>query len=424
MTTPPPKQPYDNLKLKKVAQLIRLRPIRPSDLALAVVIVVSLVATLSLYGTEMGVAGVVVLFISAVVYGALALFGVDVCERTRLGFRGVVFYFIVQTLLGGWIFYLSRGSAWLVLAPIASQTVYFFKRREMLLANAFIFVVSLVVVRLFTSDPVSILQSMVALFAALVFVAVFTQIAVNEERARAEVERLNLELGQANTLLRDYAVRIEEFATLQERNRLAREIHDGLGHYLTALNMQIKAAQAVIAQSSVNAQDTEPVLAVLSKAQALAQDALADVRRSVAALRGDNLLRRPLVDAIQALVDETRSNGLVVDWQVTGQEQALTPQVAFTLYRAAQEALTNVRKHALASRVIIELAYLPSVIRLVVADNGIGAERLDFGFGLLGLRERVALLHGAVEVNTSPQAGFRLTVELPASSDATQPGGC
>ena len=101
----------------------------------------------------------------------------------------------------------------------------------------------------------------------MVFVVVFTQIAVREREARAEVERLAAELTEANRKLREYADQVEELATARERNRLAREIHDSLGHYLTVVNVQIEAARAVI-------DDRDRALDVLRKAQLLTHEGL------------------------------------------------------------------------------------------------------------------------------------------------------
>jgi signal transduction histidine kinase len=218
---------------------------------------------------------------------------------------------------------------------------------------------------------------------------------------------LYVELSVANRKLHEYAVKVEELATLQERNRLARDIHDGLGHYLTALNMQIKAAQAIIDQ------DRPRAIEALTKAQNLAEEALSDVRNSVATLRGEPSLSQPLPEAIESLLIECRADGLVADLKISGNYRLLASEADLTLYRAAQEALTNVRKHALASRVDVTIIYDVDRVCLTVCDNGIGADKLEGGFGLLGLRERVQLLHGQVSVRTAIRQGFCIEVEMP-----------
>jgi signal transduction histidine kinase len=98
---------------------------------------------------------------------------------------------------------------------------------------------------------------------------------------------------------------------------------------------------------------------------------------------------------------------------VTGQPQTLPPQVELTLYRAAQEGLTNTRKHARASRIDLNLDYGVSAVRMVLQDNGVGESESGRGFGLLGVRERAQLLGGQVRLETGKGKGFRLEVELP-----------
>jgi signal transduction histidine kinase len=315
-------------------------------------------------------------------------------------------YIGVQIFLGMAIVYLGEGITVLALLPIVSQVVIILPRREAFVLNGAIYLVLLLILNIWEEAKFS-WQLAFGLFCGMVFVILFSEIVLSEQNIRNEVERLNTELSAANIILHDYAVKVEELAIVRERNRLARDIHDGLGHYLTALDMQIKAAQAVLDQDRPRAIDA------LTKAQALAEGALSDVRQSVAALRGDPTLSQPLPDAIDSLLSECRAEGLVAEINTTGEYQLLTTQADLTLYRVAQEALTNVRKHALASRVDVTLVYETTRICLTVCDNGIGTEQLEGGFGLFGLRERVQLLHGSMSIRTAPRQGFCLEVELP-----------
>lgn len=382
-------------------------PIEMSDWAIYVVVIVTILSTFGLH-PEMSLWHKLLFLALLVPYTALMISGTSFCERLRARSWQVI-YFIGLSLLGTLIFYLSSGVGWLVLLPVAAQTTYFFSWLGTFFLNFVILFELMFVVRLMSGDWSDLVQSGVSFLAAQVFVIIFTYIAAKEEKGRHEVERLAAELGQANQKLREYAAQVEEVAILQERNRLARDIHDGLGHYLTALNMQIKAAQAVLPVDVNRAQDA------LSKAQSLAQDALAGVRQSVAALREEPALQQPLPDALAALLAECREAGLVADLAVAGEMRPLSVPVTITVYRAAQEALTNVRKHALASRVSVTLHYLPDRVCLRVADNGVGAHAIgdeQIGFGLLGLRERVTLLGGSVKITTASRQGFALEVEI------------
>jgi signal transduction histidine kinase len=251
--------------------------------------------------------------------------------------------------------------------------------------------------------------------AAIFFIAVFAQMRVNEQQARERAEQLTLDLEEANVELAAYATQAEELAMTQERNRLAREIHDSLGHYLTIVNVQIEAAKVVM--------DSDPhrALDAMNKAQELAQKGLTRVRESVAALRESPVSSRPLHEAVESLVKEAQSTGIVTEFEVAGQPQVLENKVALALYRAAQEGLTNVRRHARASRVDVLLDYQPQEVRLVVQDNGVGAAETGGGFGLLGIRERMQLLGGRLETSTGVGQGFRLTATVPIEDNPAPP---
>jgi signal transduction histidine kinase len=241
-------------------------------------------------------------------------------------------------------------------------------------------------------------------FVAGVFLVLITKVAVNEQKLRAEKEALAEELSEANEQLRAYALQAEELSVARERNRLAREIHDGLGHHLTAAHMQINAAKAILHHHPDKAE------LALERARTLTQDALTDVRRSVAALR---TLERPLTEALASLVKETIAAGTLTDLKIEGMPRQLEPHVESSLYRVAQEGLTNVRKHAQATNCAVTLTYHRPTVELSIEDNGVGSANASGGFGLVGIRERVAHLNGEMHVDTAPQQGLKLRVSVP-----------
>jgi len=246
---------------------------------------------------------------------------------------------------------------------------------------------------------------------AVLFTIVFSILAVQSEKARNEVQRLATELSEANRRLREDAIQAEELSATRERNRIAREIHDSLGHFLTVANMQLEAARAL--------ETTDPVQArgAVGKAQAFIQEGLADIRRSVAALRSGPLDNKPLAAAVQELVNLANAESPEADFAVLGTPRKLAPPVELSLYRAVQEGLTNARKHAHAQHLHVRLDFEnPQAVTLLVEDDGVGlaAGQVRVGFGLRGLRERAQLLGGRLEVQTAPSAGFRLRFEVPA----------
>lgn len=240
-------------------------------------------------------------------------------------------------------------------------------------------------------DPLwtALLQAEIAFGSGMAFVFVFSRIALREHRARAERARI------------------------EERNRIAREIHDGLGHYLTVVHVQLEAARATLAS------DPERASVALARAQQLTHEGLGEVRRSVGLLRGSTPVRPPLLEALGALVDDAIAAGMAARLRVEGAPRRLAEPIEFTLFRAAQEALTNARRHARASRVTITVEFTGTAsVRLRVEDDGIGASDAASdaagGFGLVGMRERAALIGGALAITTGPGQGFALELEVPA----------
>ncbi len=242
---------------------------------------------------------------------------------------------------------------------------------------------------------------------AIVFTVVFSVVTRSALSARERAEKLSTELGAANEQLRRFAAQADELATTRERNRLAREIHDGLGHYLTTINIQLEAARAVFATSPAQA------AASLENAVRLSREALADVRQSVGTLRADTP-RPPLPVAIETAA---RNLSLPATVHIEGDPRPLSPAIEHALFRAAQEGLTNVSKHAASTHVDVALDFRASDrVTLSIADDGRGcpAGGSSHGFGLRGLRERVEVLGGTLTAANRPAGGFLLQIALPA----------
>lgn len=235
---------------------------------------------------------------------------------------------------------------------------------------------------------------------AALFALVVTRLLVREQRTREA-------LAVANEQLVRFAAQAEELATTQERNRVARDIHDGLGHHLTVLQMQVRAGRAVLDTDAGRAD------ALFAQAEEQARGALAEVRRSVGALRG----ARPdasLTDRVERLAREASASGPPTTVAVAGPPRPLAPDVGEALFRIVQEGLTNVRRHARAQKAHVLLDYRPAEVRVVVGDDGCGdAPGPDRGFGLTGLRERLAGLGGTVVLESVPGEGSTLTAIAP-----------
>ena len=344
---------------------------------------------------------IVALIVIAVMYLVIGTFGFAQIRRSE-SIPGRLMYFVVQLLLAGTLILLrgSAGELSLILLPLAGQSALLLSTSSMIPVCLLIYV-TLVMPLILKNRWIDAIAIAIVYGVGIVFVVVFTRVAASERAARTE-------LAAANQRLRERAAQIEDLAITKERNRLAREIHDSVGHYLTVVNVQIGAAQTVLQQDRPRALDH------LTKAQTLTQEGLAEIRRSVAALRSAPIESRPLPEALKHLVEQWNAAGRDAQFEVTGTIRALSPQAELTLYRTAQEALTNVDKHAKATRVDVLLDYTRErSVLLKVEDYGVGTDKVRTGFGLSGIRERVQLLRGEVQIQTAVGKGFGLEVKLP-----------
>ncbi len=225
---------------------------------------------------------IVLLVVSGTAYILMGIYGFGLCIDSNSLWLKVV-YFAIQIPLGGLLVYLGRGSGFnaILLLPLAGHGVMLMSRGWLDLTNIGILITYTISIFVSKGGWQALWTEMPIFLAGQVFIVIFTQMAVDEKHASSEGERLAERLEEANQRLRNYALQIEELAISKERNRLAREIHDGLGHYLTSINMQIRASQAI--------RETDPEHAdqALEKARVLTQQALTDVRSSVSALRAD-----------------------------------------------------------------------------------------------------------------------------------------
>ncbi len=237
---------------------------------------------------------------------------------------------------------------------------------------------------------------------ALLFILLLVNALLSERQSR---EKLML----ANDQLRQYALRIEDQATLQERNRIAREIHDALGHALTAQSIQLENALLFLPS------DTEKTESFLKEAKQLGSRALQEVRRSISTLRSNPLQGQSLEVAIANTVTEFhKTTGIIPDCQIQI-SQPIPTEISTALYRIIQESLTNIYKHSHATQVNIYLQERREMIHLEIDDNGEGfnPEGNTTGFGLQGMRERTTALGGQFLLTSQPEQGCRITVLIP-----------
>ena len=269
----------------------------------------------------------------------------------------------------------------------------------------------------------------------VVLVGVFTFLGAKSEEQNAARKHMIAELAEANHRLEEMIAentglqaqlltQAREAGAGDERQRMAREIHDTIAQGLTGIVTQLEAAQ----QTTHDAERERRI----DNAKRLARDSLAEARRSVQALRPQALENSRLPEA---LADEVArwsvTSGVAGELETTGEARALHPEVEVTLLRVAQEALANVAKHASASRAGVTLSYMEDVVSLDVRDDGAGFAVAPIeesranghlngetpaagGFGLIAMRQRVSRLAGELEIESEPGVGTAVSASLPA----------
>lgn len=266
-------------------------------------------------------------------------------------------------------------------------------------------------VRSFFAGVESVLTCLNALLFVLFMILLFT----GQKAENRRIRRLNEQLNEANSRLRDYAFEMERMTEVRERNRLAREIHDTLGHTLTGI---IMGSDAGLALFDAAPEEAKRRIQVVAQA---ARDGLNDVRRSIKALRPDALEKASLAEALETLIanfKETTSAEILFDQQAG--PLVFAQDEEDTLYRVIQEGMTNAVRHGHATQIRIRLTRQDELLTIDIRDNGTGPDgEVTEGFGLRHMRERLELLGGSLtcgsraELEEGGTRGFYIIVSLP-----------
>jgi signal transduction histidine kinase len=253
------------------------------------------------------------------------------------------------------------------------------------------------------SDPEQV-ADLLMFTVGLVFAVAIAGVAVRADASRGRAEQLLAELADSHRELAEHAERAGALAAAEERNRLARDIHDSLGHHLTAVAIQLEKAVAY------RPRDAGQADRAVADARGSARAALAEVRGSVAVLRSPPASLAAALDALKAQLD---TGSVRIDCAVHGDETGHAGALG-ALYRAAQEGLTNAVRHAGAARIEVTARFTADAASLTVRDDGAGlpADRRD-GFGLTGMRERLAAVGGELRLAGAPGGGTTLTAIVP-----------
>jgi signal transduction histidine kinase len=308
----------------------------------------------------------------------------------------------LMTLRPGWNFF---PILFFLLAPVAM--IYLPLTAGLVWIGLFILITGAAYVAI---NGVIGLVSLLPFAAGYVFFGVFGWITMESERNRARAEQLLADLQTAHQQLQEYAAQVEELTISQERNRIAREMHDTLGHRLTIASVQLEGAQRLIPTQP------ERAMSIIATVREQVKEALTELRRTVAMLRASVEEDLPLDKALSRLVDQVQqATALNIHLSLADCPAHLSLPQHQALYRATQEALTNIQRHALASEAWLQLTCQDNGIELLISDNGVGIspEQARSGFGLLGLQERAVLQGGEFHVDARPGGGTQITFRIP-----------
>lgn len=216
----------------------------------------------------------------------------------------------------------------------------------------------------------------------------------------AEQRAIEAERGREETARRH---------TAEERLRIARELHDSLTHSISVIKVQSGVAVHLARKRG------EAVPDAIVAIQEASSEAVRELRDTLEVLREEDTSTGSGIDRIPALVERTRSTGLISTVRISGKPRGLPTDLERAAYRIVQEALTNVTKHAEATSATVQLAYSDDVLTVCIDDDGVGVAsgEPDAGLGLTGMRERVAALGGTLTTESRVEGGFRVCAEIP-----------
>ena len=266
----------------------------------------------------------------------------------------------------------------------------------------------------YNAETQSILLAIKNVFSSIntvFFVFYLVMLVKNKHEEKERIRLLNEKLEEANQRLRAYAIEVEQMAETRERNRLAREIHDTLGHSLTGIAAGLDACILMI--------DAAPELTKkqLNKIREAARKGIVDVRRSVKKLRPDNLEKLPFQEALMQMTkDYSESSGMQIMFDIFSWSDNLRQDQEDVIYRVLQECITNANRHGHATQVKITVGGNENYLLIVIADNGSGCDNVKQGFGLRHMKERLELLHGTIHYWSDE--GFIVEAMIPLNQEA------
>jgi signal transduction histidine kinase len=213
---------------------------------------------------------------------------------------------------------------------------------------------------------------------------------------------------KTNSKLSKSLIEIEKLTITKERNRVAQEIHDSLGHSITGLIMHLDYLE------KINNKKPEENETVIKKCQDLSRNAMKDLRKAVFALK-ENDEMNSLHESIEELIKNLENESINIIYKKQGIIEKLPPEIKFITYRIVQEVITNSIKHGKANEIVLELINDKKTNNFYImeSDNGIGSDRILVGNGIKGIEDRIRVFNGEVSIKTKKNMGFNIKISIP-----------
>ncbi len=229
-------------------------------------------------------------------------------------------------------------------------------------------------------------------------------------RKNIELQRVNEELSLMNEQLKQSALTVEELAVEKERNRIARDVHDTLGHTMAVLITLLNVSSITCRN------DPEKTHEQLKEATAIAKEGLKELRRSISGIKNERLEQNSLIDSLKDMIKQYEVSGIKVELIIEGVSRDCEIENKDTIFRLCQEALTNSLRHGKAKHSTIILKLTEGHLKVLITDDGIGCTEIQKGYGLTGMEQRITDACGTVRFGSDGEKGFNIYAEIPAES--------
>jgi signal transduction histidine kinase len=335
---------------------------------------------------------------------------------------GKQLFFILMTMdflaIAAFGFFFPFSTLYLILFGVEAVTVFLYTDKKKILfffSTLFACLWISITIYAYVKTGVVKVEDNILNFMFIVFEALVGGLIRKLMQARLKVNEQYSKLQESHNALKDaheqlhmYAKEVESLTEIRERNRIARDIHDTVGHNMTALLVQLQLTQELFKQGSLQAERT------LQTCTELARSSLQEIRLSVRTLKEEGAEDYTLVSVIRTILEEfAKATGVEISFQLKGDPMVIPVSLHPTIARAVQESLTNAKRHGGAKACEVHLECTDQKVVITISDDGKGTEHVVPGFGLINMKERIEEHGGAIAFTSKEGHGFQIQAEFP-----------